>query len=377
MTTAKQSIVMATAMTTLIIIGILMLLSTSSVIGINSYNDGYYFIKKHILFLCLGATAFFIGCRVPHHTYKTYGLAGFIGAVLLLGCTLIPGMGVSIGGASRWLDLGLVNIQPVEVMKFWIIVFIAIYIDTKKENVAQFQKGLLPVLVGIGLPIGILLCQPDLGNTGLILMVTFILLCLSNIPFKQLAMLSGGAVMTVLISILTYDYQQQRVKTFFSPWEDPLGKGYHIIQSFIAIGSGGILGLGLGQSKLKYYYLPLHYSDFIFAIICEEGGLLLALLICGLFLAMTLTGFRIAIAQTDLFSKILAMGLTLLIVLQGLLNIGVVIGLFPVTGIPLTFISFGGTSLIMSMFCVGVIININQSTNQSTPHVTGKPDLTA
>lgn len=347
----------------LVVIGIIMMFSTSSVVGYANYNDSFYFIKKHFFFLSLGGIAFLFALKFPHQRYKDLAFSGFIVAILLIVGTFIPGIGVRAGGAQRWLSLGFIVIQPVEIMKFFLVIFLASSLSNKHKTIVSFAQGLFPILAIVMIPILLLAKQPDLGNVILCFGITLILIFLSPAKLSHLLSLGGVGVGFTLLNILKNPYQMDRIRTFISPWDDPQGKNYHIIQSFIAIGSGGLWGLGLGQSKLKYYYLPLQYSDFIFSIVCEEGGFILASSVILLFGILFYRGIRIAMKSKTLFSFYLGVGVTLLLVLQALLNIGVVIGVLPVTGIPLTFVSFGGTSLITSLFLAGTLLNISKYTH--------------
>jgi cell division protein FtsW len=342
----------------LVFIGMLMILSSSSYIGYANYADSYYFIKKHSMYLLIGLVAMTIGWRIPYSRYQSWLLPGFVASLILVFLTLIPGVGVKTLGASRWLQLGPITIQPVEMMKFAIFVYLAHFLQTKKDHIGSITKGLIPLFSVILIPALLIAKQPDLGNDILIFVVTLCLIFISGAKIKHLATMALAGISAVSFSILLHPYQLQRIKTFLDPFSDPLGKSYHIIQSFIAIGSGGIFGSGLGQSKLKYHYLPLQYSDFIFSILCEEGGLILAGIVLTLIGLMLRQGLRIANNAPDAFGRYLATGLTLQLVLQSLINIAVVTGVFPTKGIPLAFISFGGTSLVMGLFYVGVLINI-------------------
>ncbi len=356
-------IVFLLAVIGLISIGIIMIFSTSPTIGLMSYKDGYYFIKRHMIFTILGIIAMAVAIKLPTKFYKKWALHGYILSVILMAMTMIPGLGVSIAGARRWLNLGI-QFQPTEILKFWIIVYAGVFFSNKKlSQLKKFKSGFLPAMLILAIPVFFLAQQPDLGNTVLIGGIFILLMYINMIPHKQIITLVGGGIGMATLSILANPYQLKRVKTFLSPWDDPLGISYHIIQSFIAIGSGGIFGQGLGESKLKYAYLPLHYADFIFSIVCEEGGLIFASLTIFLFWLMFKRGMEIAKRQTDMYLQTLAAGLTLTLVLQGVINIGCVIGLLPVTGIPLTFISFGGTAFVVSMFYAGVILNISQNTS--------------
>ena len=362
-------------MVILIFIGIIMMLSTSSAVGLANFHDPYYYTKKHSMYLLIGVVAFMAGYWIPHQTYKRYSVVGFGMAVLMLIMTLIPGVGVQLGGARRWLNLGIIQMQPVEMAKFFIVVFIATSLSHKKAQMGTFTKGLLPILGLIIIPVGLLAKQPDLGNIILIFGITFAMVFLGGVPLRHLGGLFGAGILGVIASVIRHPYQLGRVKTFLFPWRDPLGKSYHIVQSFIAIGSGGIFGQGLGQSKLKYFYLPLQYSDFIFSIICEEGGLILATLVFVLYGILFYRGMSIAYYAKNSFSFFLGVGSTLLLVFQAVINMGVAIGLFPVKGVPLTFISFGGTALIMSMFYVGVLLNISKRVSGGVVHHDGPDDL--
>jgi len=362
-TTSKKSIdfILFYIMIILLVIGFIMLLSTSSVVGMSNFNDPYYFIKKHIIYLIIGTFTFTAGLHIPHANYKKMVVPGLIFANLLIVLTLIPGIGIKLGGARRWLDIGPLQMQPVEFVKFFLVVFVATSLHNKKQSVQSFTKGVLPILAIVGVTVLLLAKQPDLGNASLSFIVTFLLLFVGGAALKHLGILVGLGVSGAITSVLLHPYQLGRVKTFLFPWRDPTGRSYHIVQSFIAIGSGGFFGLGLGQSKLKYSYLPLHYSDFIFSIVCEEGGFMLAFILITLYGILFYRGVSIAYYSKNLFSYYLGIGLTLHLVLQAVINMGVAIGLFPVKGVPLTFISFGGTSLITSMFYVGILLNISKT----------------
>jgi len=342
----------------LIGIGMIMLFSTSSVVGLVNYRDGYFFLKRYFMYLMIGCCAMIFGMFYPHTQYKKLTLPGLGLSFFLLFLTLVPGIGIKAGGANRWLSLGIIQFQPVEIVKFFIIVFFATALERKQAHFYSFRKSVLPLLCILAIPILILLKQPNYSNTLLILATCFWLMVLSGIPLRHLSLigLMGGLIM--MLSLALNPYQLDRVKTFLRPDHDPLGKGYHINQSLITIGSGGMYGLGIGQSKMKYFYLPLHYSDFIFSIVCEEGGLALALGVLGLFGLLFKKGFSISLSNSTWYSFLLGMGLTMILIFQGLINIAVSIGIFPVTGMPLTFISFGGTSLVMALFFVGVLFNI-------------------
>ena len=345
----------------LITIGTVMLFSTSPVVGYSTYNDSYFFIKRFFIFFLIGIPLFIAGYLIPYKHYQKFAFSGLLFSILLLLLTFAPSIGRKIGGASRWINLYFFQLQPVEICKFFITVFLAAAFANKKKQIQSFFKGILPLLLIISIPILLLGLQPDLGNIVVILIVTFSLLFLSKAKIKHLLIFAFIGISLISINIFMHPYQITRIQSFLTPWADPLGKNYHTVQSFTAIGSGGFLGNGLGQSKLKYFYLPLHYSDFIYAIICEEGGFILASILLFLFTFLFFRGLKIALFAKNTFAYFLALGLSLFLVVQAFINIGVVIGVLPTTGIPLTFISYGGTSLLTSIFFISVILNISKS----------------
>ena len=305
---------------------------------------------------------FTIGSLIPVEKYKKVAFFGYILSCIILIITLIPSIGVESGGAQRWIRIFGFQFQPVEFMKFWWAIAVSYSLSNKQNALTSFVKGIIPIFIIMVMPISLLLMQPDLGNSILLLLVSFTLLLLSPIKLRVLLLgLIFGAI-TVCWSVATHPYQLLRIKSFLNPWLDPLGINYHIIQSFTAIGSGGVFGFGIGESRLKYFYLPLHYSDFIFAILCEEGGLLLSCVVIFSFIAIMARGIQIALRHFKYsFEQFLAISLVSILMFQAIINICVVIGLFPITGIPLTFISYGGTSLLSSLFSFGVLYRLGRN----------------
>ena len=343
----------------LIFIGFIMILSTSSVLGHAYYNNGFFFIRKQLFFFGLGLIAMLLLYYMPVSLYKRLIVPGFLASLVLLALTLVPGFGVLLGGASRWLSILGVQFQPIELVKFFFPGIIGLLWHNKRHYRAHFSS-IFPILVMAAFPLSIMALQPDLGNSILLSVTAGALLLIYGIRIRHMLVLSTIGLIILTGIIMIYPYQQARLTAFLNPWDDPFGKNYHAVQSMMAIGSGGITGLGLGQSRLKYFYLPLHHSDFIFAIICEEGGLLASMSVLGLFFMMAYRGVRIAHLCYDPVLSVWVMGLTLLLAGQAFLNIGVVIGLFPITGIPLTFISLGGSSLVISMSSAGLIARVSQ-----------------
>lgn len=353
----KQPFSLLVCLGLLILTNLLMIFSTSAVTGLQSFDDSYYFIRRNMIFLSIGIVVFFIGYFISISFIRKYTLFIVLFALFLLLLCLSP-LGVTIGGASRWLNLVVIRFQPVEFVKLSLILFCANYLDLKKHKLSNFFSGTFPLVCVFSLVCLLLLLQPDLGNTALILLFFLSILFLSPLPISHFLLLIFSALSLLITSIILNPYQRDRVLTFLSPDLDPFGKGYHISQSLLSIGSGGAWGLGLGQSKLKFFYLPLQYSDFIFSIIGEEGGFLFSSFIVLIFLFIAIKSIGFAVKASSTFNAYCILGLMLFLVFQAFINISAVLALIPVTGIPLTFISFGGTSLISSLFSFGLLLNL-------------------
>lgn len=357
----------------LISIGIIMIFSTSNVEGLRSFGDPFHYIKRQMLFLVLGTGLFLIGAITPPHRYKEYALPGLLISTLLLMLPFFPKIGVNTLGASRWINIGIMQFQPTEIAKFFIAVFLATSLQNKYSVMPYFTKGLLPILLIILLPVLVLAKQPDLGNIIVIMAVTFSLFFLSRAKLLHILSFFGVGLLGFVASVLTHPYQLQRIVTFLNPEKDPQGTGYNVLQSFMAVGSGGLQGVGIGQSKLKFSYLPFQFSDFIFSVVCEEGGLILASVVLGLFAAILIRGLMVGRRTHDLYLFYLSAALSMFITYQALVNIGVTIGLLPAKGIPLTFISFGGSNLICSMFFAGVVVSISRYAKSARPKADPHP----
>lgn len=344
----------------LVAIGICLVFSSSYIMGYKWYEDSYYFLKKQTLFALLGLGAFFFALFIDYHFYRKIILPLLIISILLLVAVFIPGLGHSAGGARRWIQLGFISPQPSEIAKLAIILYIADSLTRKHSTeVKTFVKGILPSLIIVGVITLLILKEPDFSTSIIILGVTFIMLFIGGTRITQLFALIVAAMPIALLVLLREGYRRTRLMSFLNPWIDPLESGFHIIQSLLALGSGGLFGIGLGESRQKYFYLPDQHTDFIFSIIGEELGFIGTTLIIILFLLLLWRGFKIAMNAVDQFGGLLAAGITSMIVFQSFINIGVVTKMIPTTGITLPFISYGGTSLIINMFCAGVLLNIS------------------
>lgn len=343
----------------LVTMGFIMILSSSQAVGLDYFNDSFYFIKRHVIYLFLGLAAFVTGIVYDYNHYRKWSLWGVGVTVVLLLIVHIPGLGRNELGATRWINLGLFSFQPSEIAKLAIIFFIAHSLENKKTKIRSFVDGVLPILMIVGIIAALVLKEPDLGTTIIILMIAFIMIYVAGAKTWHMFILALIGVRGAIWVIMHNAYQKERIMAFLNPWKDSLGISFQIIQSWLAIGSGGFWGLGLGNSRQKLYYLPQQFTDFIFAIFCEEGGFIFASAAVLLFAMVLWKGLVIATKAPDYFSKYIVMGVIVWIFTQASINISVVLGLLPTTGIPLTFFSFGGTSLIVNLFAVGIVTQIS------------------
>lgn len=345
----------------LLALGLVMVFSASEYSALVRFNDPFYFFKRQLLFSGLGLAAMFYFLNYDYHNFRR--LAGLLLGLsfLLLLLVLLPGIGHSSHGAQRWLKFGPLTVQPSEIIKFGIVVFTAFGLSRLPGGLRRFREA-LPYLMITGVAALLILLQPDLGTAMALAGTVFVMLFCAGAPLSILvpSVLAGLAAGGVAIYL--EPYRLRRFLAFLDPWKDPRGSGFHIIQSLYAIGSGGLFGVGLGQGKQKFLYLPEQHTDFIFAVIGEELGFIGGALVILLFVILVWRGLRIALYAPDNFGSLLAAGITAGIGLQAFINIGVVTGTMPITGIPLPLISYGGTSLIFTLAAIGVLLNISRHT---------------
>ena len=341
-------------------LGIVMVYSSSAVSAQVNFDDSYYFLKRQILWAALGLFILFVTMNIDYHAWRPLAKPILITTIILLILVLIPGLGKVVNGARRWLGFGSIYIQPSEIAKLGMVLFTADSLARNQEKLTKFITGLMPQLAVLLLVFILILKEPDLGTSLAIGGTVFILLFAAGAKITHLAGLGAVGVVGIITAILVEPYRLRRLLAFSDPWADPLNSGYHIIQSLYAIGSGGLFGVGLGRSREKFLYLPEPHTDFIFAILAEELGFIGTGTIIVLFFLFAWRGLRVAIAAPDMYGSILAAGLTTMIIMQALMNIAVVTASMPVTGIPLPFISFGGSALIFTLAGVGILLNISR-----------------
>ena len=341
--------------------GTVMIYSTGGVYADLQYNDGQYFLYRHLIHMLVGLAVMGVALIVNYHKWQQYSIWFMLGMLVLLILVLIPEIGHEVKGGRRWLRLGSFSLQPAELLKVVLIIYVASYLERKQELLASFFRGLTPNFIVTGIYLFLVLLQPDFGTVVLIATTVLLMLYVGGgRPIHIATSLLGVGIIGGLL-IASHTYRVRRMLAFLNPWDDPQNSGFQIIQSFIALGTGGWLGKGLGESLQKRLFLPDAHTDFIFAIIGEELGFLWICVLIILFTVFIWRGYWIAWNAQDAFGKYLAFGATTIISLQILLNLFVVVGLLPTKGIPLPFISYGGTSLVVAMFLTGLLLNISCS----------------
>lgn len=340
-------------------IGIVMVYSASAIVAQKPpFNDPYFFAKRQLIFALLGITAMYITMNVDYWVWKQWAKPGFYASIGLLILVLI--IGIEVNGSKSWLGFGAFGIQPGEFAKLGVVAFLARWLSDNQKQIVLFRKGLVPALAIPLTCFALIMLQPDLGTGTVLTGTAIVMIFAAGARISHFAALGMVGAVGFVGLILSAPYRIKRITSFLDPWSDPLNTGYQIIQSLYAIGPGGLLGLGLGQSRQKHLYLPEPYNDFIFSIVAEELGFIGGTLILLLFLLLLWRGMRTAITAPDLFGSLLALGIIGMIAIQVVINIGVVTGMFPVTGITLPFLSYGGSSLTLMLTGVGVLLNISR-----------------
>ncbi len=344
--------------TMLIVIGLLFIYSASSMLALEKHSSAFYFLKKQLIGLGLGIAALIVARLFPLRLVKKLTPLAFIGSLLLTALTLVPGLSHHIHGSSRWLGIAGFSFQPSELLKIGLILYLASFLTKKEFKKKSFTHCYLPFLMIMGIVSLILLKQPDFGLTVTLLVTAGIMLFIAHIPLTYLAGTIAASLPALIILVIMRPYRLNRILSFLNPWNDPQGSGFQIIQSLIAIGSGGFWGVGVGQSKQKFFYLPMQHTDFIFSIIAEETGFVGSCTIIILFILLLYFGLRIAAHLNDQFSFFATTGFITLIGLETGINIAVATGLAPTKGIGLPFISYGNSALMCNLIIIGLIMNM-------------------
>lgn len=356
----KVDLTLLLAVIVISIFGIVMVYSASYVWADYKFHDAFHFVKHQSLFFMIGLVLLYIVSKIDYHIYYEKANLILIACITLLALVIIPGIGTVRNGSRSWFGIGSFGIQPSEFAKISLIIFTSKYLCKNEKDLKNIKKGVLPILGIVLLVFGLIMLQPDFG-TGVIIVMSIVgLLFVAGVNFRFFIRIGMIGVLGIVGLIAVAPYRLQRILSFLNPWSDPLGSGFQIIQSLYAIGPGGLFGYGFLNSRQKHFYLPEPQTDFIFSIISEEFGFMGILIVSSLFLLIITKGFQIARKTNDTFSKYLAFGIIFQIAFQAVLNLMVVVGLIPVTGVTLPFLSYGGSSLMITLLEIGVVLNISR-----------------
>jgi cell division protein FtsW len=358
--TATMLLVLAVV---LVVIGLGATQSASSVVAIDHTQDRFYYFKRQLIGVGIGTVALLVTSRVPYGFYRRLAVPAFFATLALLVAVLA--VGPVIGGSQRWLPIGGFTFQPSELAKVAIVVVLAHILEKKHKLLTRFGHFLVPVVFTVGVIGGLVIMQPDLGTTVIIGAAALAVIMASDTPLRYVLLLTVLVVAAAWVLAFSDEYRVDRIVGFLDPWGNSSGEGYQLIQGYYALSNGGLFGVGLGASRARWFYLPNAHTDFIFAIIGEETGLIGGLTVIGLFVALALAGWLVAARAPDRFGRMVAAGLTSWLSFQALVNIGGVLGVMPITGIALPFVSYGSSALIVSMASLGILVNIAQSGVQS------------
>lgn len=344
----------------LLAIGLIMVYSASAVWAEYKFGDSFYFAKRQLLFAGTGVMAMFFLMNVEYWIWRSWSKVILLVCFALLILVLVPGVGTVRNGSRSWIGVGAFSIQPSEFMKLAMIVFLAKYLSERQKYITSFKKGLVPTLSLVFLAFGLIMLQPDLGTGTVMVGTCIVMIFISGAQIKHFAGFAFVGLIGFAGLILSAPYRMNRITSYLDPWSDPLGTGFQIIQSMYAIGPGGLFGLGLGESRQKFFYLPEPQNDFIFAILAEELGFIGGSIVLLLFTLLLWRGIRVALGAPDLYGSFLAVGIISMVAIQVMINVGVVTGLMPVTGITLPFLSYGGSSLTLVLAAIGILLNVSR-----------------
>jgi cell division protein FtsW len=362
----KSDKLLFTATLLLVCTSVVMVYSASAVLALEKNHDPYLYLVKQATFALLGLLLVPIVMRVD---YRTYRQPAFIWAgVGIVALALVAVLfGRPVNGASRWLGVGPLGVQPSELAKIVVIMFVAAVLERRMDQLRESPKALLPIGVVLAVLVGLILAEPDLGTAVSLLMIAAVMLFASGISYKYVLALALTGIPALVVLVVTSPYRMRRILSFLNPWANPLTDGYQMVQSMIAVGTGGVTGRGLMGGVQKLFFLPEPHNDFIYSVIAEELGLIGATIVLACFCVITWRGLRTALRAPDRFGAFLAIGLTTMVAFQAFFNISVVLGLVPPKGIPLPFVSYGGSSLLINLVGMGILLNVSQ--HASSTHV--------
>lgn len=344
----------------LVTVGVVMVFNTSYFFAGERFGDPLHVFRKHLFSVALGTLCCFGASRLRSSTYERFAYWALGAVVLMLIAVLIPGVGLVRGGARRWIGFGAMNVQPSELAKIAAVLYLARSMVRKGPRLTTFSLGVLPHFIVVGFMAALVVVEPDFGTSALLGVTLFAMLFAGGVRWRDLALPVLPIVPAAIYAIYSSPYRLRRVMVFLDPWEHPRDAGFQLVQSFLAFGSGGLFGAGLGESKQKMFYLPEAHTDFIFSVIGEELGLIGALALVGLFALLAIRGLRVALQHPTTFGQLVAFGITTVIVLQAGINMAVVLGLLPTKGLALPFVSYGGSAMMGAMTAVGVLLALSR-----------------
>jgi len=345
----------------LVCIGLVMIYSTSAIYALENHGDSAYYLKRHLLYVLTGLVCAFFAMKVDYHYFRKISKPLLLVSFLLLVLLFVPGLSRQVGGARRWFRFGAISFQPSELAKFAMVLYAADFLSRKKDVITSFLHGFLPVLMVMGCLCLLIIVQPDLGTVLAIVSICFLMFFVAGVKLTHIFSFVLGSLPLLYILIFSVPYGRRRILAFIDPWSDPQGTGFQIIQSLVAVGSGGFAGLGLGGGRQKLLYLPAAYTDFIFSIIGEELGFIGTSSRILLIIFLLVQATKISLKAKDSFGQLLSFGLLSCLMIEAIVNMGVAISIFPTKGLPFPFISYGGTSLVFNMIFVGLILNVGRA----------------
>jgi cell division protein FtsW len=366
-----------TATLLLVCTSVVMVYSASAVLAMERYDEPYYFLFKQAAWALIGLCLLPIVMRIDYRQYRQPAVIWTGLAIVAIALIAVLLFGPKVKGATRWLAVGPMGVQPSELAKIAIIIFTAALLERRMDRIDDVSYSLLPIGLVVGGIVALILLQPDLGTAVTIVMISGVMVFAAGMSYAYLGGLFLASIPALYVLLMTSDYRRKRVLAFLNPWDDPLGGGFQMIQSMIAVATGGITGRGLMGGKQKLFYLPEPHNDFIYAVISEELGLIGATIILICFCVITWRGLRTALRAPDRFGAFLAIGLTTMVAFQAMFNISVVLGLLPTKGIPLPFVSAGGSSLLINLIGVGILLNVSQHASSTHVVTTALPAMNA
>ena len=351
-------VLLASVVAVLCLIGLVMVLSASSVLALREDGSSWLYFRKQVLWVAAGTAALVVGARIDYRALRRLGGPALLLSVVLLVVVLVPGVGVTAGGSTRWLGFGSLRMQPSELAKLGLLLFGADLLARRGSDEETLRRAMRSYLLAFLVVAVLVLRQPDLGTTLVAGCIVLCVLFVAGTPLGAMVGLIGTAAAGTFVLGMAEPYRRERMLSFLDPWADAGNTGYQVVQSLVGLGTGRFTGVGVGASRAKWGFLPNAHTDFIFSIIGEELGMVGSLLVLGLFMAFTVLGVRAALRAPDRFGMLLASGITAWVVGQAVINIGAVLAVLPVSGVPLPFVSFGGTSMVLLMAAVGVLLNV-------------------